>query len=305
MLGKKIIRNVRNNKLVKIIIIYFAIVFIFSIIYRLIFLFNTTSFLVSEQLNKHIGGYNYFEGDIDVEAFHKASKDLMPISMSELNLLIKPEIKELDSIIKSIEIKRKSLDSITTKLDSLNQIAQKEMNDSIASYSLSVLRDRQTRIDSMINYLKVNENTNILSKSKYDELAEMEKENAQKDAGLLNNVAKPWSSFISDSLYQKIKQLAHTNFIISSDTQQLSDRKTVLKNYLRDTLDAFYRNRFASVSYYDFLYYSFCVSTTVSFGDIAPNNGLTRLLAVIELLLCMFLVAYILDKIAKGKRSNS
>ena len=52
-----------------------------------------------------------------------------------------------------------------------------------------------------------------------------------------------------------------------------------------------------SVGFWDFLYYSICVSTTVSFGDIAPNNGWTRFLAVLEILLCMILLGILLNKI--------
>ena len=54
-----------------------------------------------------------------------------------------------------------------------------------------------------------------------------------------------------------------------------------------------------SVGFLDFLYYSICVSTTVSFGDIAPNNGWTRFLAIAELLLCVLLLAVLLDGVAK------
>lgn len=41
------------------------------------------------------------------------------------------------------------------------------------------------------------------------------------------------------------------------------------------------------------------MSTTVSFGDIAPNNGWTRFLAIVELLVCVFLLAILLDGVSK------
>lgn len=61
----------------------------------------------------------------------------------------------------------------------------------------------------------------------------------------------------------------------------------------------FHENRREAVGFMDFLYYSVCVSTTVSFGDIAPNSGFTRTVAIIELLLCILLVGIVLDKINK------
>ena len=39
------------------------------------------------------------------------------------------------------------------------------------------------------------------------------------------------------------------------------------------------------------------MSTTVSFGDIAPNSFGTRLMAVIEILFCILLVGLIIEKI--------
>ncbi len=55
-----------------------------------------------------------------------------------------------------------------------------------------------------------------------------------------------------------------------------------------DLISSFHNNRHESVGLLDFFYYSICVSTTVSFGDIAPNNGWTRFLVIVELLVCVF-----------------
>ena len=66
-----------------------------------------------------------------------------------------------------------------------------------------------------------------------------------------------------------------------------------------DLISSFHNNRHESVGLLDFFYYSICVSTTVSFGDIAPNNGWTRFLAIVELLVCVFLLAILLDGVSK------
>jgi hypothetical protein len=55
----------------------------------------------------------------------------------------------------------------------------------------------------------------------------------------------------------------------------------------------------------DFTYYSICVSTIVSFGNIPPNDGKTKLFAILELLICLFLVAKILDEIKKTRNTNN
>ena len=68
---------------------------------------------------------------------------------------------------------------------------------------------------------------------------------------------------------------------------------------VRDLISSFHNNSHDSVWLLDFFYYSICVSTTVSFGDIAPNNGWTRFLAIAELLLCVLLLAVLLDGVAK------
>lgn len=42
-----------------------------------------------------------------------------------------------------------------------------------------------------------------------------------------------------------------------------------------------------------YMYYSLCVGTTMSFGANAPNSGAARLIAAIEIILCIVLVGLI------------
>ena len=82
---------------------------------------------------------------------------------------------------------------------------------------------------------------------------------------------------------------------------ELEQTRRDISSRIRDLTIDFHKNRLDAVNYLDFVYYSICVSTTVSFGDIAPNNCLTRTIAIIELLLCIILVAAIVDEIIRKK----
>lgn len=86
-----------------------------------------------------------------------------------------------------------------------------------------------------------------------------------------------------------------TSYLISDQLNKYVDRYEFLDMDIN--LVKFHKNRINSVGFWDFLYYSLCVSVSVSFGDIAPNNSCTRAIAIIELLFCLALIGVIVDKL--------
>ena len=93
----------------------------------------------------------------------------------------------------------------------------------------------------------------------------------------------------------------YSSKIVSSTVEKnsLELERFELVRSIRKSVSSFHDNRRSSVGFLDFVYYSFCVSTTVSFGDIAPNNGWTRFIAILELLSCIVLVHFILTGMTK------
>lgn len=66
----------------------------------------------------------------------------------------------------------------------------------------------------------------------------------------------------------------YSSKIVSSTVEKnsLELERYELVRCIRKSVSKFHDNRRSSIGFLDFLYCSFCVSTTVSFGDIALNN---------------------------------
>ena len=155
----------------------------------------------------------------------------------------------------------------------------------------------QHRVDSLTEYLDGLDSTIMILQGKYVELSHLELELAEQRAKVSSYVLEHYGSFIRNSLASQFEEI-NNNYInlmidISKKEQQRRDVISNIKNQVKE----FHDNRYESISFGDFLYYSICVSTTVSFGDIAPNNSLSRWLAIIELLSCLILVAVIIERI--------
>ena len=71
----------RIKKTGKYIFCYLIIVSVFALINWGVFCFDTTSFLVSEQMNKHLARYDLVSKEFNLASFHAEAKDLMPVSV--------------------------------------------------------------------------------------------------------------------------------------------------------------------------------------------------------------------------------
>ena len=141
----------------------------------------------------------------------------------------------------------------------------------------------------------------ILS-GKYVELAKLQYEYALKNVKIESMVSQYIGNFIPDSLSHKIRECNERYIYISWDIQNLETERREVSSLIRNSVADFHHNRLESVNFLDFLYYSICISTTVSFGDIAPNDGPTRFIAILELLLCLFIVGAIVSSVIKNKK---
>lgn len=118
---------------------------------------------------------------------------------------------------------------------------------------------------------------------------------AKKNAEVLTYILGHYGSFVPQSLLDKLEQQSQSEIRLIHEIEKLENDRRAVSSRIRDKVSSFHRNRVESVSFLDFIYYSICVSTTVSFGDIAPNDGWSRFIAIVELLSCLFLVGVILD----------
>lgn len=294
---KKAVKSIIKNN----VCLYFIIVFGFAFAYTIIFHCNTTSFQISEQFNKHVDRFNYLDREINVDDFHNKAKDIMPIDISDFCEFLKPDLKKLNSIQKSLENNKILRNNCNSKLDSIWNIARILQNDSIKKFENETLSKYQDRIDSLKSIIEANDSTVMIIQRKYVELANLQADYTNKQIDVLKHITKNRGSFIPDTLNLMIDSLKIVyNEIDSVIITQESDKHS-LETTIQHYKVLFENNRTDSVSFWDFLYYSICVSTTVSFGDIAPNNDLTRFVSILELLFCILLVHKILKSFERKR----
>lgn len=284
--------------LCKIIIAYIVAIILFACVDWQIFRYNTTSFLISEQLNKHVDRYVFLDPE-NLAQYHKDAKDLMPITIDGFSALTKPDFDKLDSINKAIVINSEKNEICKNRLDSLINIASEKRSDSIEVFSGHMLSEYQGRIDSLEAYIADKDSTEMVLKGKYVELANLRYEYAKMHLKVQNYIIDHFVSFIPDSLLSRIREYEEEYLLLSGEAPNIELSRKVTAAKMKDAVDKFHNNRLETVGFSDFLYYSICIGTSVSFGDIAPNNSLTRVIAMVELLFCIVLIGIILNKIIK------
>lgn len=260
---------------------------------------NSTSYLISDQLNKSIKRYDFLTDSLNREEYHLNAKDEMPITISEFSEMINPEFAKSDSIKAILALKQDTLGKYLHGLDSLGKIAIKVRSATIQHFKDSMMQYQQARLDSINELIAANDSIRMIRMGKYIERAHYEIEYADRMQQVSKYVLDHYGSFIPEEMSSQIGNFNLGVIRLECEVDNLKIQERFLSHGIRDLISSFHNNRHESVGLLDFFYYSICVSTTVSFGDIAPNNGWTRFLAIVELLVCVFLLAILLDGLSK------
>lgn len=276
---------------------YVGIVLLFAFINQYIFWKDSTAFVISEQMNKHVERYKLLEPDIDLVRFHENAKDKMPVTFEGIYEMILPDVKKLEFINAQLQSNQEDLDSCKEKVRRVSQLADIERQAAIEAFIDSSMRGYQQKIDSLQRYMIGKDTTELILNGKYVELARLRHDFAKQNAQVYQKVLEYYSRFIPDTLATLLTSLNNEEMRLTSKCEEYEDSRKGVRNRIKDTVNAFHSNRYETVTFNDFVYYSICVSTTVSFGDIAPNSGSSRLAAILELLLCLVLVGLILEKV--------
>lgn len=289
-----------------VIICYVSIVSLFALINWCMFLYNTTSFMISEQMNKHVNRI-YVLWDIDstfMTKYHLGIKDQMPVSTEGFSALIKPDINKLDSLITTLDLIKKEKEGCDSILSLLYKFADGERQNAITSFKDSMLFISQQKIDSLKCYMKGRDSIEMILNGKYVELAHLEEGYTKKNLEVCSYVIEHWGSFIPDSTSEKLTHLNERRDRLARENSEMENQKTIVARNIAELINQFHQYRKETVGWEDFLYYSICVSTTASFGDIAPNSNWTRRIAILELLFCVLLVGFIIDRFNKHLGHN-
>lgn len=278
-------------------IAYSLIVVIAALFYWLIFSCNTTSFVISEQLNKRIDRYDFLD-TLDLAKFRNNSKDEVPLTINNFYLFIRPSFDTLAFINNMLKYNQKEIEECELKQDSLYQIIDETRSDAIEVYKDKSLNAMQIRIDSLKCEMQGKDTTEMVLSGEYLKLAMMELEYAERNKEVQDNIIKHYGSFVPVDLSEEYQKMYNYMIKLMIDRQNLEQNRINVSADIKEKVRLFHENRRETVGLLDFLYYSVCVSTTTSFGDIVPNNTLTRTISLLELLACVILVGVIINKIS-------
>lgn len=293
-----------EKRLLKFIGIYIFIVVLFTTINWFVFNINTTSFLISEQLNKYVGQHEYLNPEIDLAAYHRNAKDNMPITIDGFSAMMKPTFERLEATNDSLSFNQHRLNACIQEWDSLSRIVSAMRYDSVKLLRERMLSGYQEKIDSLRRFLEGKDSTRMIIEGKYVEMAQLQYEYAKGNAEIQSMIGQYIGNFIPDNLSRQIRKCNEDYLEITIEIQELEQQRRDVSSRIRNLIVDFHENRCDAVGFLDFLYYSICVSTTVSFGDIAPNSGLTRVIAIIELLFCIIIVGIIANRIINSSREK-
>lgn len=288
-----------KHSLFKYVLSYILIVFFSAFINWGLFCCNSTSFSISSQMNKYMDRYDLLDSTINLATFHQGAKDKMPIAIDDYITLIRPDFIRLDTINVLLVRNQKLLESNQLRSRMLSMEADENRQSAIHAFTDSLLFEDQKRIDSLRRFMLGKDSTELIIQGKYVELAHLKYEYAKKNAEILDYVIRHFGSFIPDGLSKELTRLNQEWIQLSNKIQNLENSRRTISSRIKKSVNLFHQNRRDTVSFWDFLYYSICVSTTVSFGDIAPNDGWSRFLAIAEILSCMVLLGILLDRVIK------
>ena len=289
----------RIKQIGKYIVFYLIIVFAFALVNWGVFSYNSTSFLISEQMSKHVIRYDLVSEEFNLANFHAEAKDLMPVSVDGFVGGISSKLMRLSEVNDSILVYGRQIDSLQRKEESLRLVAVAHRDSIVDAYIEKAMRPYKHQLDSLEQVIAGMDSTNAILDRLLIEKTRLEVDNAVKKKEVLDHVCRNLQLFIP--LEERDLLNDYSSKIISSTVEKNSlelDRYELVRS-IRKSVSSFHDNRRSSVGFLDFLYYSFCVSTTVSFGDIAPNNGWTRFIAILELLSCIVLVHFVLTGLTK------
>ncbi len=288
-------------KIWKYIFYYLGVVLLFSFINWVVFCCNSTSFLISEQMNKHLGRYDFVSKEFNLAEFHASTKDLMPVSVDGFVGVVSSKLMRLSEVNDTLLLYTRQLDSLHMLVDSLNLVAGVHRDTNVCAYVEAAMRPYKYKLDSIEQAMVGMDSTDMISNGFLIEESRLQVDYAVKYKDVLDYVFRNLQAFIPFEDVELRNDCFSKIVSRGGEKRSLEQERCNLVRSFQESSSQFHENRRLSVGFFDFLYYSICVSTTVSFGDIAPNNGLTRLFAILELLSCILLVSKIINELNKKR----
>lgn len=273
----------------------------FSIIYFLMWIRDSTNYIVHEEYNIRTLPPNFFLDELPdslTTLFYYTSRT--PITkINDSIVLIYSKLKALNIKRKIAIDKIKVLEETYHKTDTLLDTYFKNVNTDIEKNTIIFQRS----IDSLNNILsRLNQNDYVLRANIEYEIARNKHEISKVTEHIYN---LPIVFYYDTSLYRSIIYKVDSVNKLKSQLSSIDQSMMYYKGNLANLSLRFHKERLLYLSYLDFLYFSALTAVNSGFGDIAPNSTPVRMIIFCQIIFSIILFAYIIDLILRSFKTRN
>lgn len=292
----------RKKKLVRTAIAYCVSILLFWIVYYVLYVDNTSNFIINAELNEQTPGpFIGYQDIVSIPTGRDAA--LSELSTTDQRRVIMPKIDSL----RAVDAEEKSLEKIIISKEKISDTLFKAVFKTHDLNIANILEQRTATghrsIDSLNQLVATateKQSYYPASSTTYDELmvriSKLNVKKAQKAYEIQVITAKVYddgfthmAAFYDMDIYKKFNELTDGITKDRSRKTELLNRIDTLSNRIYWINYQYHSARVSRVSPFDFLYFSIITATTTGYGDILPNNSLIRMLVSAEVLLNLIL----------------
>ncbi|RYE01997.1 MAG: two pore domain potassium channel family protein [Sphingobacteriales bacterium] len=274
------------------IFIYLVVVFSFGFVYWVYWYFNPDSFVINEQFNLHpFSSKSVVGNSLNTLTYYQEKADSLRMTNDSIKKTINALIHQTDSIEplsrKAYAKHEKVLwenverwkgrqvpDLIKAKLESVAQAIEiLKKDERINGVTIAQLKVEKAKIEYEVAKINV-----VASDFLLKNLAIFQDTSLVKDFRFFDSI-------YSNNKFYIIPKLELESRGVENEIEQLR----------YDAIDSYSRR----VSFLDFLLFSASNSSTVTYGDITPNDSFVRFILFIQAISCIVLMALFIESLAK------
>lgn len=310
---------------------YLIVIFIFSFIYYVAFKNNTDCFIVHNQLNKHpvweitqrtVKALEEGTSDafLDVQNFiteSKKSDDPFEVTIDLIR-----QYNEINSKIKELRQYRaeliKAKETLGKKIDAKREVNEKKFEEEFKQTELAPLERKVVAIKKTIEKLKKSaegawangepkkaSEIYVEVKEKIAERWDVENLISEKTIFMLDSLIGGRASGVKKEL-KRWNEMRQQEWLYQDEIRKLESAQEKLFIDYKGGQSKLAQRMAGRVGYIDFLYFSIGISATITFGDLIPNTPIIRMIVMFQLLVCLFVVAKLLNGlINRGESSKN
>ncbi|MCK4798675.1 MAG: hypothetical protein KAT05_14955 [Spirochaetes bacterium] len=283
---------------------FFASIFIFAVIYNGIWLYDTGSFIIPEEMNEEPFQYVNFmslvngNDQIFLEQLEKHPLNRTFLKLDEITPQISQLSKELIKISSQQNDTEKQLALLS---DDYNNLSTEYWDECWSNYYIALDTELEPLIIKRIvlNRTLNNLENTTLEKSKSDielKISEIDYEIALTEVMFRNKT--DFDAFCDPVKSSKLHEISNNEDQLFELHRNLSNEYYDKKVSLFNLLDKAIESRVYKLNFVDFLYFSTTTATTASFGDIIPNNTRARFIVIIQTIIGIIFIGLLVDHIS-------